>query len=364
VTRVLLVSKGMGTGGAERLLVECARRLDRSRFDCEVAYAHPGHCGLVPELESSGIRVTCLESPGPGTGARRLRELVRERGVGLVHLHSPHTAAGARLALPRRMPLVYTEHNVWPSYRRETRWANAATFPRNDHVFAVSRSVRESMRYPGPLRRLTVPPAEILYHGFRAPSRPLDRAAARTELGLPADAPVVGTVANLRPEKALGDLLEAAVAVRREHPDAVFAVVGEGPMEGELRARAGALGLGDAVRFTGPRPDAASLMAAFNVFALSSHQEGMPLAVLEAMCAGLPAAVTAAGGLREAVEHEVTGLVSPVGAPSELATSIGRLLADPALAARLGEGGRARARCFDLASAVRRMEDVYEELLA
>jgi glycosyltransferase involved in cell wall biosynthesis len=361
VPRVLLLIKGLGRGGAERLVVGCARLGERFRY--EVAYLLPWKDALVGELGAAEVPVHRLgHRPG---WVRALRALVLGRGIDLVHVHSPLAAAVARTVLPRRIPVVYTEHNVWPRYRPPTRWANAATFPRNAHVFAVSGEVAASVRYPWPLRRLRVPPVEVLHHGVDP--RELERWSrpdgVLAELGIRDGAPVVATVANFKAHKGHRHLLEAASIVRRSLPEARFVLAGAGPTERQVRERAAALGLEGTVVFAGPREDAPRLAAAADLFVLPSEHEGLPVALLEAMALGRAVVATRTGGVPEVVEDGRHGLLVPPADPRALAEAIAELLRDPARRARMGEEGRRRAAAFDLRRAVRRIEDVYEELL-
>jgi glycosyltransferase involved in cell wall biosynthesis len=366
VNRILILIKGLGRGGAEQLLASAAAHLDRSRFRYEVAYLLPAKDALAAELARHGIEVTCLDGQGPAW-LRRLGALIRERRIDLIHAHLPYAAIGARVALAgrRRPRLVYTEHNVWPSYRLPTYWANLVTFPRNDHVFAVSDQVRASIRYPRPLGWLRHPPVETLYHGLdpaavRAPSPD----GVREELGIDPGAPLVGTVANFRAEKAHGDLLRAAVLVRQAVPGVRFVLVGQGPLEGQVRLQAERLGLKDTVVFAGFREDASRVAAALDVFALSSRHEGLSIALMEAMALGKPSVVTSVGGLPELVEHDRQGLLVPPGDPAALAAGITTVLGDSALQQRLGQAARRRTADFDIRTAIQRMENVYGELLA
>lgn len=362
--RILLLIKGLGRGGAERLLVSSARYADKDRFAYEVAYLLPWKDALVPDLQGVGVPVHCLKGARGVGWVGRLRSLVLERRIELVHGHSPYPMVGARLALPRSCRLVYTEHNLWSRYHPATYWANLVTYPRNDHVFAVSEQVRLSARYPVGLGLLPMPAIETLHHGpdpeVLSSVSPM---GVREELGLPEGVPVVGTVANLKPHKGLQHLLLAAKDVRRAVPDARFVVVGQGPLLGELRDRAGELGLDGAVVFTGYRDDAVRVASSFDVFVLSSLHEGLSIALVEAMALGKPVVVTAVGGLPEVVANEQQGLVVPAADAGALARGIVSLLSDDARRLRLGSAARLRAAQFDIQKAVRRVEDVYEELL-
>jgi glycosyltransferase involved in cell wall biosynthesis len=363
VTRVLLLIKGLGRGGAQRLLLAAAPHLDRERFDYEVVFLLPEQDALAPDLERRRLRVTCLDGSRGASWVLRLRSLVRTRRIDVVHAHSPYAAAGARIAVPRRVRLVYTEHNVWESYHRATYYANAVTYWRNDHVFAVSDQVAASVRYPLLVRRAPVPPIETLYHGYderslRAPRR---GPSLREELGIPSVAPTVGTVAHFLPHKGHRHLLAAAAEVRRKVPEARFVLVGDGPLRSELRRRARELALEETVLFAGDRADAPRLAAEFDLVVFPSLYEGLSVALLEAMAHARPAVVTSAAG--ELVRDGRECLVVPPGDDQALAGAILRLLGDEALRARLGESARRRAVEFDIRHAVSRMEEVYAELV-
>ena len=378
-TRVLWLTKGLGRGGVEQLLVNCARQADTSRYEIEVAYVLPWKDALAPALEQAGLRVHCLGgTPGapaaPATSGApgradprwpwRLHQLLAERRYGLVHTHMPVPATAARLlTFGRGAPrLVHTEHNVWDRYRTATRWANALTYRRNDAVIAVSHAVGATIP-PG--RRRPGDWVSVVHHGpdlTGAPTGPQARADARAALGLPADAVVIGTVGNLTPKKDQATLLTAYAALRREHPQARLVLIGAGPLDGPLRARARELGLDDVV-FAGSRPDVPALLAGLDVFTLSSRQEGLPVALMEAMASGLPSVVTRVGGMPEVLDDGGQGCLVPPGDPGALGAALGRLVADPALRARLGAAARTRSARFDVAGAQRAVEAVYQRVL-
>ncbi len=189
------------------------------------------------------------------------------------------------------------------------------------------------------------------------------RDAVRAELGLAPDRLVVGCVARLVPQKGLPDLVAAAARIGAAEPRAAFVVVGDGPQRASVEAAARRC---DArVCFTGERSDVADLLAAVDVFALASRWEGTPIAVLEAMSAGLPIVATAVGGVPGIVVDGETGVLVPPGAPDALAAQLLALLRDPGRARRLGDAARARAlarhRIVALCDGV---SGIYREVLA
>jgi glycosyltransferase involved in cell wall biosynthesis/acetyltransferase-like isoleucine patch superfamily enzyme len=182
-------------------------------------------------------------------------------------------------------------------------------------------------------------------------------------LGIPADAKVVGIVANLRPVKDHALFLRAAKQVTDAVPEATFLLVGRGPLRGELGRQAEQLGIAGRVFFTDGAGAVADHLARMSVACLSSESEGFSNAVLEYMAAGLPVVATDAGGNAEAVEHGVNGFIVPHGAPDALAEPIIELLRDDAK--REDMGRRASERCrdrFEIAAAVRRHEEYYASL--
>jgi glycosyltransferase involved in cell wall biosynthesis len=377
--RVLWLAKGLGRGGAEQLLAGCARHVDRERYDVEVAYLLPWKDALVPELRAAGVPVYCLNGGQGGREldprwAMRLRRLVRERRYDIVHTHMPAPAVAARVLLawgrnsssgPR---LVHTEHNLWHRYRRATRWANAATYRRNSAVIAVSKAVAQTIapnRLPGAAGPAA--PLRLIYHGVDHTAlrpRPEARDAARDRLGLPRAARVVASVGNFTPKKDQRTLIEALALLRADHPSTRLVLVGAGPLQDQLSAHAQAAGVADQVVFTGTRSDVPELLPAFDVFALSSRQEGLPVAVMEALACGLPVVATRVGGLPEIVTDGVEGrLVAPAD-PAGLAAALGEVLGDDRLRARMGAAAAVRSREFDIAAAQRQIEDVYAQVLS
>ena len=366
-TRVLLLIKGLGRGGAEQLVVNSVACGDASRFEYHVAYLLPWKDAFVGDLRRLDVPVDCLDGAKGLGWVARLGRLVRARDIQIVHVHSPYVAAMVRgAALGRGRPrLVTTEHNVWDRYHRATYWANAITFPRNDHVFAVSREVEESVRFPVPLRSLRKPPMETLHHGVDVAAILATPPAngIREELGLPESATVVGTVANFKEHKGHHHLLRVAERVVKQRSDVRFVLVGGGPRQEEIQRDARERGLGDAVVFTGFRPDAHRIMRTFDIYFLASTHEGLPLSLLEAMVLGCPVVATDVGGVSAAVVDGGNGYVVAATDADLQAERIVDLIDDPGLRARFAEAAHTSAAGLDVRNAVRRIEDVYAGLV-
>jgi glycosyltransferase involved in cell wall biosynthesis len=192
---------------------------------------------------------------------------------------------------------------------------------------------------------------------------PADGAAVRRELGIDADAPVIGVVCELRAQKALEVLFDAAARLRSELPALRVLVAGDGPEREHLEAEVERLGLEGTVLLLGIRRDVPALLDTLDVATLSSDYEGSPLSVMEYMAAGKPIVSTRVGGVPELVEDGREALLVEPRDPAALAEAIGRLLRSPADAKRLGEAARDRQRQeYSLDAMVRRVESLYEEL--
>jgi glycosyltransferase involved in cell wall biosynthesis len=277
----------------------------------------------------------------------------------------PSPAAVARVLLlgQSKTVLVHTEHNVWERYRFLTYWANLITYSRNRSVIAVSESVAQSIRRPGPLGLAPMPSVGVIVHGididlmYPCQER---RKAARATLGLDDTHMVIGTVGNFTAKKDQKVLLRAAAVLLPRLTSLRIVLVGTGPLEESLRQLAEHLGLTNHVLFAGSRGDVPEILPAFDVFTLTSRFEGLSIALLEAMATGLPCVATRVGGVPEIVVDEETGILVPAGDVAAVAGALERLLGDPVARARMGDAARARARALDARSAVRHIEEVYD----
>src|SRR4051794_33644187 len=361
---VLQLIKCLDHGGAERLLTTMVIRGDRSRFRYEVAFARSEMRGLVGVLRDAGVPVHDLgaRSDLDLAWTARLRHLLTERRFEGVHAHPPYTAVLGR-AVARTLPaavrprLVYTEHSLWPHNARVVRWLGRATSRWDDVSIAVSQSNRAAL--PGSIRRRT----RVIVHGVDVDAvRAAETRDLRSELGIPADHAVVVSVANLRAQKGYPTLLRAARAMVDDGLPVTFLALGSGPLEAELRAEHGRLGLADRFRFLGQRPDALSFIASSDVLVLASDYECMPVVVMEAFALGTPVVATAVGDVPEVVDDDGDGLLVPPGRPDLLAAALRRLVEQPQLRVRLAEAARQTGERFDVRRANADVEAGYAEM--
>lgn len=354
--------KGLGIGGAEKLVAESARHWDRSSFDYRVAYILPWKDQLVAELRALDVPVTCIGTPR-GMGLRtifRLRRQISDWKAQLIHAHLPMSGILARLVVPQ--PVVYTEHNLVTSYRLPTRLANRLTYGHNRAVTAVSAAVAAGVtRYSGP-------EVEVVTNGVAVT---VDASAAREvrrELGVGSDRPLVVHVGNVRPGKGHDILVDATAALLRHRPDVIVVSVGgekySGSLE-KLRIRAREAGLEGALRFLGPRRDALAFIAAADVYVNPSEVEGLPVTILEAMALGRPVVATAVGGVPELLKDGENGIVVPPRCPDALADVIHEILESPGMQAHLGRAAAATVSAeYGLEPMVREFEAIYRRVLA
>lgn len=361
--RVLCLIKGLGPGGAERLLLSLALLRDRSSFDYRVTYLLPWKTALVAELEEAGVGVDCLgvRREEDLRWAGRLRRQLRLGGFDVVHVHSPYAAGVARVvvrSLPRRLrpAVVSTEHNVWGGYRPLTRLLTAVTFHWGDAWLAVSDPVRESM--PSRLRHRV----EVVVNGVildKVVAQRAFRQEVRSELGLRPDEVAIVTVANLTAKKGYPDLMAAARLLIDRGLPVRFISVGQGPLEAELRHLHRSMGLGDRFIFLGYQAEPTRILAGCDLFALASHHEGLPVAIMEALVIGLPSVVTDVGGVPEAVTDGVEGLLVEAGRPDAFADALERLVLDPDARERMSAAAAGRGQHFDMRGARDRIESIY-----
>jgi glycosyltransferase involved in cell wall biosynthesis len=356
-------------GGAQQHVAALVATLDRTRFLPHVIALSDG--AAVRRIEASGTTVTVVHERDDDAAIGAVASLVADMEPAVVHNHMYRAEVVGTLAVPRALamgaPRPFVVSTVHSSRVRPAsdRALLARLTPEMDRLVAVSRSIAAKIDREG--RRGT--PVELIPNGVQitAPD-PVAAARVRRELGVPANAALVGVVARMEPEKGHPTLLEAWPLVLREVPHARLLIVGEGSRQAALERHARRLGLlaqPAAVLFTGRRDDVNEIVAALDVAVLPSYREAQGVSLLEAMGMARPIVASHVGGIPEFVEDGVSGLLVPPRDRSALATALVRVLVDRAFAARIGAAAREVVReryCLD--EMVRRVEDLYEEGVA
>jgi glycosyltransferase involved in cell wall biosynthesis len=361
----------LGGGGAESHVLRLANGLDPARFHVEVAAVRKG--GSFEQKLAPGIRLTHMTdypiaSSTLGTlvpAVPRLRALLVERKPHVLCAALEHAAVAAMVAharLPTRLVLCVQNNpnRMYPSKVRPLdigmRMAFRHLYHRADAVVALSTGVAEALGHIDPRmsdRLRVIPNAALDDDVLLGAQTPAPRS------GLKQGERLLVACGRLTEQKGYPDLLRALVRVRERQPARLW-VLGEGPDRAALERLRSHLGLDDAVDFMGFCANPYALMAAADVFVLSSLWEGFGNVIVEAMAAGAPVVVTNCPyGPAEIIEPETSGLLSPVGDPETLAQNILRVLEDDSLRSRLIRGGKERAKAFDARVVARAYGDVF-----
>jgi glycosyltransferase involved in cell wall biosynthesis len=298
----------------------------------------------------------------------QLVRFIRRERFTVVHTHTAKGGFLGRVAagLCRTPVVVHTFHSfsfhdyMRPSRRRAYLFLERLMRGLTDQFLAVSPSVaREAVErrlaFPGTVS--VVPSAVELAEIPARPNRSL-----RLELGIPEDAPLIGTVGRLDFQKAPLDFVRMAARVAAKRPTARFVMVGDGPLIDDVRREARRLGVD--IVLTGFRNDAVEIAASFDVFVISSLYEGLGRALTEALASGRPVVATAVNGVPDLVTPGATGLLAPPDAPDRLADCVIWLLEHPDDARRMGRRGRAVVlERFDPAIMCELIDETYSRLL-
>jgi len=350
--RLLHVIQELRTGGAERVVVSLSHGARASGHDVAVASA-PGR--LLRELDVEHFQLPMLERRPwrvPLAGFE-LRRALRAWRPDLVHCHNPGMAAVTSLATlrGRRPQALVSVHGVpeadWPAAARVLRFARLP-------VVACGPGVGTALAEHGAHVLATIP------NGVSPAPPAADRATLEREWNLPPGRSLVMSVGRLVPAK------NHALAIRAlaEVPDAVLAIVGEGPLRAELETEAQKQGVTDRVVFTGLREDARSPLGAADVVVACSRAEGLPMAVLEALAAGRALVATNVRGLRELLSHGRDALLVPEDDAPALAAAVRRVLEDRTLGQKLGSNARQLAARYTEEAMVAQYLALYARLTA
>ena len=346
-TRIVQVIDDLEIGGAEKLLVTFADQARIHHIDLTVISLSSNYDQIViDELTARGAKVHILPARHL-TDLKRLFQLCRFLSRGnfdLVHCHLLYAnIIGSLCGWIARLPVITTLHSTMPDFGRfrGIKVLLESWIMRHlaADVIAVGYTVADANR-----KRLRGLPIRVILNAVSIPGRisKVERDRLRMEITGSTSRPIVISVGRFAPPKGYPDLLAAIALLRSNFPNMLLLMVGDGPLYHEIHSLAAELGLGDQVIFSGFRNDVDQLLAASDIYISSSHWEGLPLATLEAMAAGLPVITTAVGDAPQIITSEV-GILVPPHQPSLLAEAIARLLDKPNEARSMGMAAREKA---------------------
>lgn len=355
---VVHVTWSLVAGGSEMYAFTIASNLDPNLYSSVMCAVDQGGA-LEPEVKREGIPYFVMNRrQGLDLGLMwRLFKLFRKSGARVIHTHHFNQlfySALAAKALGARV--IHTEHSVECFKRKRLRVALRALSVFCHRVIAIGDDgARVLMEDVGiPKRKL-----EIIRAGVDVGSFSESREEARAALGLDPSARVAAIVARLFPEKNHILLLRAFAEVAGKIARARLLIVGEGSEREAIQEEIKRLGLSGRVELMGVRRDVARILAASDVFALSSDREGLPIAVLEAMAAARPVVATSVGDLPSVVRDGETGRVVPPGDPSAFAEALAEVLGDASRAEEMGARGRRLVQDFSLRAMIDKYESLY-----
>jgi len=364
--RVMLFNNGFLHGGTERQFVRTIQNLDQRKYELCVGCLQASG-PFLSEIETMGLTITefpirSLYGLDTIRWFWRLVQFLRHNRISVLHAFDFYTTifavpaarlAGVPVVLASRRELLEVRRPWQQRVVRMACWLATA-------VVANSHAVEADLCRCGYVGKVTVIHNGIDCHAVRSVSPP----KMRMLLGIPANAPVIGVVADLRPEKDVDTFLCAAAYIATEIPEARFLVIGDGSDRDRLEQRALDLGLACRIIFLGDRADVENLLAILDVCVLSSRTESLPNAVLEAMALGRPVVATDAGGTRELVVDGETGFLVPVRDAKSMAERIVELVRNPKRCRAMGGEGRRRVeQQFSCSRMKQQLEALYDSML-
>lgn len=357
--RILHSESSTGWGGQEnRTLNELIAMRERGH---ELAVVSRPGARIIERATEAGFPTFAVDMRGAidFPAIFKLRRVMREFGADIVNTHSgrdTQLAGMAARSMRNRPRIVRTRHLALPI----TSKFSYSVLP--DHVVTVSKFVENYLVGAGIARqKITTVSTGVDFSRY---DRSTVAGNLRAELGLSADALLIGTVAILRAKKGHAEILDAVPAVLQRFPNAHFVFAGDGAQTVNLTARIAADGLGDRVHLLGLRRDVTNILASLDVFVLPTHQEALGTAFIEAGAIGLPTVATNVDGVPEVIQDGLTGLLVPVHDGAAIAAALCKLLADPAY--RQGMGANAAEfvrRKFSREAMAEGMELLYLQLL-
>lgn len=364
--RIAHVINALRVGGAEKLVITFAGEMRRRGIDFTIITLRQNDPEMLKQAAAEGARIAQFSHRklfAPGR-FKKLVDFLRAEKFDILHTHlTMANILGASAGYMVGIPVVTSLHNTTMHSQSQFLHTRLETWLLRNSVKRVLAVGWETANAHA--ERLKDKPILVLPNAVHTPPSlsSEERCAVRQELVNDPHAPLLIYVGRLVPQKGVRDLVTAFAVVNRSHPQARLIVAGVGPLEEELQTQIHTLGLKERARLLGPRRDVPRLLAASDLFVSAAHWEGLPVASLEAMAAGLPVVATAVGDLPRVVTPE-TGILTPPRAPERLAAAISALLESPE--ARTAAGAAAQIRIqleFSARAWADRLLKMYSEVI-
>jgi len=375
-SRIIFLIDSLGVGGAERLLVPYLQYLDQNCFEPRVCVMQVREGNpIAADIQRLDIPIDLVSTPNLSDPRNlpRLVRYLRQHKAGLLHTQLEFSdTLGNIAARILNIPAVSTLHTfddpprgTRTYWRLQLRWWSLRHFC--DRIIAVSEGTRQHH-----LRLGKLAPGQVMtmYNGidlsrFTPAQNGTNGLARRESFGIPPDAPLLITVAVLRPPKGIQYMIEALPAILEAVPQAYYLVVGDGEHAETLKALTTEYNVAERVIFAGVRKDIPDLLAISDLFVLPTLGEALPTVLAEAMAAHKPIVVSQVGGVPEMVEHGRNGLLTPPAEPTRLAQACIQLLQNPGQAQAMAQAGREIVQeRFNIRKQVQCLGDLYQEILA
>ena len=367
---ILIVTESSVPGGAETVVLNIAKNLNRDRFNVSVVLFRPGW--LLDQLMEFGVDVHVMESTrsfdfGFVMGLRRF---CRDRRINLINSHLPGANMYCSMVgMLARIPVITTVHNelVMPGY--EERFVTIKNFLTRNfatrHVL-VAEYLKDEYITKG---KYSADSIEIIRNGIHFRPQPDESTLddLRKELSIGELDILIGNVANFDPPKGHNHLVEVAALVCKKNPQIKFLLIGDerdGEIANPLKEKVALLGLTDRILFLGFRTDVPKLLYLLDIFVLTSISEGLPLSIIEAKAAAKPIVATDVGGVSEVVADGQNGYLVPHGGESIMADRLIKLANDSSLRQSMGTNGYEEARAmFSMETMIDKYQVLFERMI-
>lgn len=359
----------LSIGGAQRMLCNILPHFDRRKFEPVVVCLFGGDSLIAEGMKNSGIKVIDLQMKNKLDiyAIWRFYNLLRKEKPIILHSSLFHASIIARVVGKLvKVPIIITwRHNI--DHGNDIReWINKVTSSWDDCVIAVSNAVKESeIKSTGVNSEKVVVINNCIDTRIYARINGFEKKRIKNDLGIPEKAFLIGSIGRLHTKKGFNVLLQSFKKIKESIPNSWLIIVGEGELRESLEEIAQDLEISEFTIFTGILNNIPEILGIIDVFVMSSHSEGMPLVILEAMASQLPVVATSVGGIPEVISNNQTGLLIPPNDPGSIVDRVIQIYNDNNLSKSLGKAGQERIKfSFDVIPITNQIENLYSDLLS